>query len=404
MKKYAFIFVVLIALGVSLGLFFHKKYQVFKSDSAVLVANYIQEIERQDEELNVQLMKLGFGLDNHYDKVVNKIHRLRESNRQLERILIDPESNLDDVATAYEEYKLQNSVKMGLVESFKTNNSALLNSANFSPYLGGILVKRLNEQDQKEEASFISEYNAELIQYIRKGDQNSKNLINAGIRSIRTLSEKSSPEVQEMLSQYIYHTQIVLKYLEPTKLYLAKTTEVETSSAIAKVSKVFQEKRAQHFDEFAQLRTATMGFGALMFLAFLVLLMKMRQLFSGEGSQAMMTLNQKIDKITDEIKGPLGFLSNNLNSIDSSFGAIKETTAGLDSVIDEIKKPNRDNAKVNEMMTKTLKDYHSLSSRGVFEKTHTMITGTTVGVDEISTLVAALRRESERDNEKPIIS
>jgi len=397
MKKYIFIFVVLLAVGSALGYFFYEKYQAFNSDASKLVQNYVQQIDRQDRNLNIQLMKLGFGIDNQYDNIVEKVNSLKKSNRELGLVLGSADQSFEPIKTAYEEYQSLYTVKLDLVESFKTNNSALLNSANFAPYLGSVLVGKLNRQGFNDDANELSSYNAELIQYIRKAEASSKAILDSELSYIRSKVDSFSGELKDEMEQYGLHVGIVIKHLEPTKQYLEKTTEVATGTAIEKITDIISQKRKVDFQALAEIRTATMGFGIVLFLAFLSFLVKMRQLFFGKGTQAVMSLNEKIEKITNEIKGPIGFLNNNINSINNSFGAIRGTVEGFDGVLKEIKKPVRDNAKVSEIMSKTLREYNSMHSKGTIEKTHNMIVGTSVGVEEISNLITVLREEAEKE-------
>jgi len=397
MKKYIFIFVVLLAVGSALGYFFYEKYQAFNSDASKLVQNYVQQIDRQDRNLNIQLMKLGFGIDNQYDDIVEKVNSLKKSNRELGLVLGSADQSFEPIKIAYEDYQSLYTVKLDLVESFKTNNSALLNSANFAPYLGSVLVGKLNRQGFNDDANELSSYNAELIQYIRKAEASSKAILDSELSYIRSKVDSFSGELKDEMEQYGLHVGIVIKHLEPTKQYLEKTTEVATGTAIEKITDIISQKRKVDFQALAEIRTATMGFGIVLFLAFLSFLVKMRQLFFGKGTQAVMSLNEKIEKITNEIKGPIGFLNNNINSINNSFGAIRGTVEGFDGVLKEIKKPVRDNAKVSEIMSKTLREYNSMHSKGTIEKTHNMIVGTSVGVEEISNLITVLREEAEKE-------
>ena len=397
MKKYIFIFMVLLALGSILGYFFYQKYQVFNSDESKLVQRYVQQIDRKDRNLNIQLMKLGFGIDNQYDDIVQMVNSLKQSNRELSLVLESADQSFEPIQTAYKDYQSLYSVKLDLVESFKTNNSALLNSANFAPYLGSVLIGKLNKEGFNDDSNTLSSYNAELIQYIRKADSLSKAILESELNLIKSKVNSFSGELKDEMEQYGLHVGIVIKHLEPTKQYLEKTTEVSTGNEIEKMADIISQKRKADFQALAEIRTATMGFGIVIFLAFLSFLIKMRQLFFGKGTKAVMSLNEKIEKITNEIKGPIGFLNNNIHSINNSFAAIRGTMEGFDGVIKEIKKPVRDNAKVNEIMSKTLREYNSMNNKGTVEKTHNMIVGTSVGVEEISNLITVLQKEAEKE-------
>lgn len=387
------------AIGAVLGYFFYQKHKAFNSDAAKLVQRYIQQIDQKDSNLNTLLMKLGFGIDNQYDDIVKLVNSLEKSTRDLDTVLSSGSQDFESLKFAYEDYEALYLVKLDLVESFKTNNSALLNSANFAPYLGSVLVGKLNTKGFNDDANELGNYNAELMQYIRKANTSSKIIVNSDLDFIKSKINSLSGELQQEMEQYVLHVGIVLKHLEPTKQYLEKITAVETNSAIEKLAVINSKKRKADFQILAGIRTATMGFGIVLFLAFLSFLVKMRQLFFGKGTKAVLNLNEKIDKITHQIKAPIDFLNSNISAINNSFGSIRGTVEGLDGVLTEIKKPEpaRNNEKVSQIMSKTLREYNSMHSNRTIEKTHSMIVGTSVGVEEISNLITVLREEAKKE-------
>ncbi len=401
MKKYVSTFILLLLIGVVLGYFAYEKTQAINNKAHQLTIESIKKIKQHDNELNVLLMKSRYGIDNHYDKIVEQVKSLSNYNRRLKSVLQSSEAkNSPAVLQSYEAYERQNSIKMDLVENFKTNNSALLNPANYSPFVGNHLIKYYQAENRYKILNFITEFNNQLSGYIKKGDEDSKKFLEANSYVLYDLEESSPNDIKAWLNEYSLHTQTVLKYLEPTQQYLVKTTEVPTGGALQELEEKYKGQRTKVFAQFDQVRYAALGYGILMLLAFLALLFKLRQIFNRpDGSDQIMSLSDKISKITQQLSSPLGFLANNMHSLESSFSEIGGTIEGLQEMYSEAKKPqsDRDNKKLNELLISTLRKYSKLDSHHVLDQTNDLIQGSSTGLNEISHLVSTLKEVSESE-------
>lgn len=399
MKTYISSFVLLLLLGVVLGYFGYEKTQALNNKTHQLTIESVRKIKQYDNSLNVLLMKSRYGIDNHYDKIVDQTKNLAESNRRLKSVLLADESkNSEQVVQAYEEFERQYQIKMDLVENFKTNNSALLNSANYSPYVGNHLIKHYQAENKYKILNFITEFNAQLVRFINKGDGDSKQFLENNFYVLYDLEDSAPNDIKAWLNEYTLHVQTVLKYLEPTQQYLVKTTEVGTGNAIQSFEDTYKGQRTELFDQFDQVRYAALGYGILLFIAFLMLLVKLRQFFNRpDGSEQIMSLNDKIAKITHQLNSPLTFLNNNLDSLQTSFTEIGSTMEGLDLMYSEAKKKDVDNKKMNDLLVTTLRKYSKLNSHHVIDQTNDLIQGSSTGLNEISSLVSTLKEVSESE-------
>ena len=73
MKKYVSTFILLLLIGVVLGYFAYEKTQAINNKAHQLTIESIKKIKQHDNELNVLLMKSRYGIDNHYDKIVEQV-------------------------------------------------------------------------------------------------------------------------------------------------------------------------------------------------------------------------------------------------------------------------------------------------------------------------------------------
>lgn len=400
MKKYIALFLLLLLIGIAFGYLFYKKYSLLNGPLIKRVTESIEQIDRTDRDLNISLMQLGYGLDNNYDKIVSNVRNLSETKTRLLKAfgMITPQ--LDDVKNQFLEYERLHNLKLDLVESFKTSNSALLNSANFSPLIGSLIARELNKIGADNDSNFVNTFNANLIHYIRMPSPKNLTILNNQLPDIEAITKRYEYENEfgVEIYQYLIHVKHVIKHMEPTRVYLTKTTQVDTAAAINSVRYAMQGKLNSFKASIDKLRSLIGIYALILVTAFIILLSKMGRLKSGKGSPAVVTLNEKINKIIDQLQMPLKFLDSSLSNIDASYQSVQTTIVGLDDVIIEAKRPEKDNKKLSVMVSQALNDYAKLKSTGTIERTQNMIKGTAVGVGEISNLLLKLKEESEKES------
>jgi len=398
MKKYITLFVLLVSVGTYIGYLHFDKQQSISHPSTLKVSELLDELQSNEKNLNLNLMQLGYGIDNNYDKIVNTGQEIKTNIRLLSDHINKAPIKTADISTYLSEYESVNSIKMDLVESFKRSNSALLNSVTFAPFIGGVIAKELNQNNNDFDSNFIAGFNSELIRYIGFPNSSTLNSLKDRLSGIESIDNKYrfDDSIGTQINQYLIHVKHIAQHMEPTRAYLTKSTLVDTENSILKVKEAVNSEKAVLTAKLEQIGKLLTYYMAFLGLVVLGLLFKIRQLFLGKGSPAVQSLNEKITRISNQLETPLSFLGDSLDEIEASYKTLQSTIVGFDLLVDEAKKTEQNPKRLSAIVSKNLNDYVQLKSSGTLEKTDNMIKGSSIGLGEIANLISTLKAESDK--------
>jgi len=423
--KVSIVLVVLLAVaGIGLGVFYYKNYQEFNNEGYMDGLSLINQLKHADADLNILLLKSRYGLQADYDDMAKKTVFLNESLSKLkDKHLQNFVSTDADFSNTFTEYNEQLSLKVDLVESFKSHNAVLRNSIKYAPPLGDQLISELEDKGS-DSVSLLKKVNRALYRWSLYNDKDQAKVIQASARDVLDLASLFENDIP--LLEYNSHIIAVVDEQEQTQSYLNNALSIDTENTLAKVDELYTTSYLSKSAQADKVRTyAMIAYGVLAALVALYFAWLLRKSYTElEGkvkdrtlqiktayselqesqeqlvqSEKMASLGQMVAGVAHEINTPLGYVNNNVSIVSSLFTSMEILMKGLGNVYQEALKKPHDKESLRDHLVKVLKKYQRVDQDGIVVEAKELLEDSSHGLNDISELVKNLRSFSRLDRQ-----
>ncbi|MGH1440076.1 MAG: DAHL domain-containing protein [Cellvibrionaceae bacterium] len=411
-------------LGIALGVFSYKNHQEFSNQSYLEGLSLINQLKHADAGLNILLLKSRYGLQADYDDMAKKTVFLNDGLSSLKSQYLQNYLENDlDFSNAFKEYEEQLSLKVDLVESFKSHNAVLRNSIKYAPPLGDKLILEL-ESKNNDSVELLKNINRALYRWSLYSDKEQADIIQANSRNILDLTTAFENDVP--LLEYNSHVIAVVDEQEQTQSYLNNALSVNTENTLANVDSFYTSSYLSKSADAGKFRTyAMIAYGVLAALVALYFAWLLRKSYTEledkvdrrtqqintayselkesqeqlVQSEKMASLGQMVAGVAHEINTPLGYVNNNVSIVSSLFTSMEILMKSLGKVYQEaLNKPHNKEA-LRDHLVQSLKKYHRMEEDGIVLEAKELLEDSSHGLSDISELVKNLRSFSRLDRQ-----
>ena len=424
MKTNITLLILLLIIGITLGVFYHKKLQEVDYDSYTQNVTLINHLKNTDSSLNVLMLKSRYGLQADYDELAKKSVLLGNSFAKLKQSDFSRYAeNNALLGKVLEDYEEQLVLKIDLVESFKSHNAVLRNSINYAPPLGDQLIADLVKRKESS-ASLLKVINQALYRWSLYGDTAQAKIIQVNSKKIFDLLPLFENEIP--LLEYNSHVLAVVDEQEQTQLYLQGALAINTDATLTQLNDLYTKNYLDTAEEASQFKNyAIIAYGLLaLFVAFYFAWMLRKSYLGLEQkdkertqeinnayrdvkesqeqmiqSEKMASLGQMVAGVAHEINTPLGYVNNNVSIVNDVFVDVEMLMQKLGGLYSEATKKPYDKAILNTKVSEVLKYYRRINQDGVVGEAKELLDDSSHGLKDIAELVTNLRSFSRLDRQ-----
>lgn len=237
--------------------FIYWKAQAFDSAQQATIIENLRQLEELDAEWNLDVWRAKDGVTSHYDKLNSPQEKLLPLQKQISDELAPlHDASLDKAAA---DLKLLIMKKFELVESFKSQNSVLMNSLKFIPTANSELQQMIAEAkfknpSQAKTFSGLEELTDGLLtatlKYNLAPDTDNKNALEQSISFADSVKPSYSPDIAEQTEILIAHARTILREKERDVALLnsinALNPKLQTKQIDNALSNDFNEQVKHH--------------------------------------------------------------------------------------------------------------------------------------------------------------
>ncbi len=381
MKVNLFALVVLVVLGLGLGGFTATQSSKASSDNHVQIVRALQALKQKHNELNVLVLKSRYGLDTNYDRlavvsfsIINEINAIKDT----------PAFNSEALKSQFEDYRKQAVLKEDVVQSFKSHNSLLKNSLQFSQYAGEQLVEGAADLDAPQARELFRSVNEALYKLVLLGDAAAENYIRENISEIKALTEQLPEQYRVLGLEYAIHLDTVLNEREQTEKYMLRVVDLPTLSALDTLQTQYLEYHAQEVQHMQLVQWLWYAYAVLVLAVLLFFVVKIGRrryrLLEQEteqkaaaadsarnesqvlidqlhSSETMAVAGRTLSALTSDLKKPLAAVQSSVEVIGSRVDSLQGFVQEMDELSRLYTKPKPDSKALSTLLNQLITLY-----------------------------------------------
>lgn len=400
------------------GLFYYQ-YQIPDYDQMSQKLNErLLAIDGLDSKVNELLMRSRYNLDKNYDALVKYSSLLDRAVIEFENHYIT-NSEIENalMIKRFEEYINDLKIKRELVENFKSHNSVLRNSEKYAPIAGSQLAAIALQSKLGDTAKYYEEVVRELLTYSLHGSSIQVDRIDQLIPGLAQAEQKMPDYASTVTIEFNNHVNTVMREKVETDSYLDMALSSTADSRIENLSAAWSDWLAQGHIVKNRIRIYVGSYIIFLLLSVAIVAWKLRSLYVSLDQQVaiqtqevktaykglqqsekhlmqsekMASLGQLVAGVAHEINTPLGYISNNVDTIRLNLGEVDQIIDSLDKVSREASLQQPDKKKINSLIKGMIYSYRNMRKREILSEIQSLLKDSSYGLNEISELVSSLK-------------
>jgi len=273
-SRFKYILLALIALIIMA--FLYTKTQVVDHEKHNRVLGAISQFQQVDTTLNLNVLELRQGLLSYYDPTSSNFFKLKQLQSELIELLEQAHAgSVDDFSARVSLINQALSVKMELLEGFKSSNALLLNSLRYLP----VVIADLSSRPATKDSLAIS-MGSLLRDTLIYNITNEPELVRKIQLRINNIKENMDPQLSELneeINILIRHVNIVMKNKNQTNDYLEQIISTPTIRYMNSLLLEYTASHARAMDVTSIYRQILYGFSIFLLIVIAYILLRLNQ-------------------------------------------------------------------------------------------------------------------------------
>lgn len=383
MRTALLLILLVIVGGVGVGSLIYKNNLEDSENARTHVLASLSQIKHIDSLINTQMLESRYGLRVDYDELAQLITQIKREVSELDTtLLVEPASVDNSIRIALDNIKEQLTLKIDVIENFKSHNSVLRNSIKYAPVLGDSIIEELSVTNN-EAAQDLKVINNALYRWALYGSKKEATIIQDNSAVVIDLIPKVENSIA--LIEYSTHVTAVIEEQEKTQRYITNALAIPLVSTVGQLETVYAGYYMTVLKSLERDRLYVMGYAlfALLVAVYLgVMLRKSYQALKGRDEYR----SQQISVAYRHV----GYADNHVGTVKGAFYSIKEILLFLDGIYLETKKQSHDPKKMSQLLSKAIKKYRHLDKQNTIDETDELLEKSNHNLEKASTLIKNL--------------
>lgn len=349
-----------------------------------VVVEAVDGIKQADNLINSLVLESRYGLTADYDELAKLIIKLREGMATLK--FGEARSYVADNALANQslnDLAEQFSLKIDLIENFKSHNSVLRNSIRYAPELGDQLIAEAEVNADAGAVALLKQVNSALYRWILYANDSDAKIIKENASHLIEVNNAIDDDIA--LIEYSTHVITIVEEQKKTQGYTEGALAISTQLAISQLESAYLD----HYLEILKASESRKYYFFLYALFLISIFIYFTLRFRKNYTVLQGRDNYRSQQVSIAYKH-LGYADIHVDNMQGTFVSIKEALSCLGGISLEAKKKDYDSRKINTLLTQALKKYNHLENDNAIDKADELLDKSNENLGKASRVIKSL--------------
>ena len=348
-------------IGAAVGYLYIEDHKTQQSEFSKNVER-IRELQRLDAAWSVATLRTMTVFQSDFDAVAGFLPRVRTLKRELESGDLASDRVSPSLNNLLQRYMALLEAKEEAVERFKSNHAIIRNSIKYLPLAAATLERKATETGSTELAGQVRKINNGITKFMQNPDEGAKMRLAGQLDQLNLKLMEYPQDIVNPLSNFLSHAKVLLQRKIPMDKILERVIDEKANTAGSQLIDIYTA-----FEQQQQLLVQQKKLGlflaagvasVLLFIYALLLAIaggrrgkqleaavaaKTRELkaeneslmeakMGDAGGVSATSMNSMAAMIAHEINTPLGYISSNIEALQSSSGKLDDLKTEFDSL------------------------------------------------------------------------